>query len=75
MKIKFEWDPEKAKSNFRKHHVSFEIATRVFADPFALFNQDRIENGECRWQAVGIVDNYILLVVAHTVGTMRTVLR
>jgi len=47
--------------------VSFEIATRVFADPFALVKQDRIENGEHRWQTLGIVDSFLLLLVAHTV--------
>lgn len=67
MQIRFEWDPAKAENNLRKHHVSFEIATRVFADPFALVKQDRIENGEHRWQTLGIVDGYLLLVVAHTI--------
>ena len=43
------------------------MATRVFADPFALVEQDRIENGEHRWQALGAVDGYLLLLVAHTV--------
>ncbi len=45
MKIRFEWDETKARSNLRKHRVSFEIAARVFADPFAMVKQDRIENG------------------------------
>ena len=67
MKIKFEWDPDKAESNFRKHRVSFELAVRVFADPFAVARQDRIENGEYRWQTLGLVDGRILLLVAHTV--------
>lgn len=67
MKTRFEWDPAKAESNLRKHHVSFETATRVFADPFALVKQDRIENGEHRWQTLGIVDSSLLLLVAHTV--------
>ena len=67
MKIRFEWDKAKAESNFSKHHVSFEIATRVFADPFAVVEQDRIENGEHRWKTLGIVDGYLLLLVAHTV--------
>lgn len=44
----------------------FETATRVFADPFAVFKQDRIENGEHRWQTLGIVEGYLLLLVAHT---------
>lgn len=67
MKTIFEWDQAKAENNLRKHHVSFETATRVFADPFALVEQDRIENGEHRWQALGAVDGYLLLLVAHTV--------
>ena len=45
MKTRFEWDPAKAESNLKKHRVSFETATRVFADPFAVVKQDRIENG------------------------------
>jgi uncharacterized DUF497 family protein len=66
--IRFEWDEAKNRSNQRKHGVSFEIATRVFADPFALTEQDRIEGGEMRWQTIGTVGGFTLLVVAHTVG-------
>lgn len=67
MKTQFEWDITKAESNLRKHRVSFETAARVFADPFALVEQDRIENGEYRWQTLGVVEGYLLLLVAHTV--------
>jgi uncharacterized DUF497 family protein len=28
--------------------------------------QDRIETGEYRWQTIGIVEGWLLLVVAHT---------
>jgi uncharacterized DUF497 family protein len=67
MKIKFEWDTAKAASNLKKHRLSFETATRVFADPFALVEQDRIENGEQRWQTLGLVEGHLLVLVAHTV--------
>ena len=67
MNIHFEWDEDKAQLNLKKHRVSFEIATRVFLDPLALAYQDRIENGECRWQTIGMVDGCLLLLVAHTV--------
>ncbi|MEQ1556308.1 MAG: BrnT family toxin [Gallionella sp.] len=67
MDINFEWDDAKARSNIKKHHVSFEIAARVFLDPLALTHQDRIENGEYRWQTLGMVDGFLLLLVAHTV--------
>lgn len=67
MNISFEWDESKAQANLKNHHVSFEVATRVFLDPLALVHQDRIENGEYRWQTLGMVDGHLLLLVAHTV--------
>ena len=67
MITRFEWDPAKAAINLRKHAISFDIAVRVFADPFTLTEQVRIEGGEQRWQTLGIVDGYLLLVVAHTI--------
>ena len=67
MNISFEWDEDKAQANLKKHHVSFGIAVRVFLDPLALAYQDRIENGEYRWQTLGMVDGCLLLLVAHTV--------
>jgi hypothetical protein len=36
----FDWDPEKAESNLRKHGVSFEEASTVFGDPLALLMTD-----------------------------------
>ncbi|AQX31157.1 BrnT family toxin [Bartonella schoenbuchensis] len=67
MKIRFEWDKIKAESNLRKHRISFEVAVRVFADPLAMTRQDRIENGEYRWQTLGLVNGFLLLLVAHTI--------
>jgi uncharacterized DUF497 family protein len=64
---RFEWDPAKAKRNLAKHGVSFEQASRVFDDPFALMMQDRVEHGEERWQAIGRAGTYLVIVVAHTV--------
>jgi uncharacterized DUF497 family protein len=48
MQIRFEWDEVNAARHFKKHGVRFEVAARVFADPFALMAHDRIENGEQR---------------------------
>ena len=62
---RFEWDANKAESNRRKHGVTFEIAVRVFADPACVTVQDRIEDSELRWQALGLVDGTVLLLVAH----------
>ncbi len=49
------------------HGVRFEVAGLAFADPFALSVQDRIENGERRWQTLGMVGEHMLLLVAHSV--------
>jgi uncharacterized protein len=38
--IKFEWDPEKAESNLRKHGVSFPEAATVFSDPLSITVSD-----------------------------------
>lgn len=62
-----EWDDRKAESNFRKHGIRFEDAARAFDDPFAVSEQDRIENGEQRWQTIGMASGCLLLLVAHTV--------
>ena len=67
MKTLFEWDTAKAASNSRKHGVTFRMAIRAFTDPYALVEQDRIENGEERWQTIGVVEGVLMLMVAHTV--------
>jgi uncharacterized DUF497 family protein len=66
MATRFEWDAAKATINLRKHGIGFDIAIRVFSDPFALTDQVRIEGGEQRWQTLGIVEGHLLLMVAHT---------
>lgn len=68
MDFRFEWDIAKAQANVRKHGVSFEVAQLTFLDPFAIVEQDRIENGEVRWQTLGMVGGALLLLVAHTIG-------
>ena len=68
MKVRFEWDPAKAEANRRKHRVSFETAMLVFADPFALSEQDRVEGHEAQRQTISQVGGQLLLIVAHTVA-------
>ena len=38
--MKFSWNPQKAKTNLRKHKVSFEEAVTVFYDPLAKITTD-----------------------------------
>lgn len=46
MAINFEWDDKKAKSNFRKHGISFEEACTAFADEFSLTIDDPLHSEE-----------------------------
>lgn len=62
----FSWDEIKNASNRRKHGISFDTAQRVFEDPLHLTRQDRTENGEQRWQTMGLVGGVVLILVAHT---------
>lgn len=69
--IRFEWDEAKNLSNRRKHGVTFEEASQVFRDPLYVSVQDRVEGGELRWQTLGLVEDLLLLTVAHTVRQER----
>jgi uncharacterized protein len=67
MNTRFEWDPDKARSNLKKHGISFEAATFAFDDPYSITEIDRIEGGEYRWQTIGMAFGVSLILVAHTV--------
>jgi uncharacterized protein len=60
----FEWDEEKATSNFAKHRISFEAATAAFADPDALhLDATRRGDGENREKLVGMIEGRLFTVV------------
>lgn len=65
--IDFEWDPEKAASNQKKHGVTFLEATTVFSDPLSLtiFDPDHSRE-EDRYLLLGQSVSGDLLVVSHT---------
>jgi uncharacterized protein len=64
--MRFEWDAGKNRINLSKHQVGFELAREVFDDPLHLSIQDRVVEGEQRWQTIGTVGGVVLLIVAHT---------
>ena len=67
MGLRFEWDAEKAVVNLRKHGVSFEEATSVFADPFSLTISDPDHSAdETRFLDLGLSHQGQLLVVSYT---------
>lgn len=64
--IRFEWDPEKAASNQRKHAVSFAEAATAFSDENALVIDDPDHSDqEDRFVLLGLSARLRLLVVVH----------
>jgi uncharacterized protein len=57
--MRFEWDEAKNRRNLAKHKVSLETAKLIFD-----------EEGEERWQTLGMVSGVVLLVPTH-IGTRR----
>jgi uncharacterized DUF497 family protein len=65
--IEFEWDPEKAIVNIRKHGVTFREAAMVFNDTLAItYYDDAHSDYEPRFVTLGISDKGRVLVVCHT---------
>ncbi|MGN6033718.1 MAG: BrnT family toxin [Thermomicrobiales bacterium] len=69
--MRFEWDPEKARTNLIKHRVDFESARFVFDDPLAILVPDRIIDGEERWHIIGRTPDHRLYLVVHTIREDR----
>ncbi|MBC8384783.1 MAG: BrnT family toxin [Candidatus Cloacimonetes bacterium] len=65
--MKFVWDTDKEKINIQKHRITFEQASYIFADPFALnkYDNEHSEN-EDRWILLGKLLNDSIVVVVHT---------
>ena len=63
--IMFSWDPAKARSNLKKHGVSFEEARSVFYDDFAIQFYDEESLDEDRFLLLGMSNESRILVVVH----------
>lgn len=61
----FEWDPQKAELNRRKHSVTFDEGSTLFGDPLAILLRDPDHSvGEKRYLLLGMSNRRRLLVVA-----------
>lgn len=67
MELIFEWDKNKASSNFRKHRVSFDEAKTIFRDEsLVTFADDFHSNIERRFISIGFSEKSRVLLVVHT---------
>jgi len=65
--MNFEWDPQKAASNQRKHGVSFQEAASVLSDSLSITYHDPDHSiMERRFITVGMAQSGQVLMVAHT---------
>ena len=65
--MEFEWNSNKAESNYEKHNVSFEEAATVFNDLLSVTFPDPDHSiGESRYVIIGVSRFGQLLVVSHT---------
>jgi uncharacterized DUF497 family protein len=70
--MSFEFDPVKARSNLRKHGVSFAHAEQALRDPLAFTIEDPDAEGERRFVTLGMDALGRVLVVVHTQRGERT---
>ena len=67
MKLNFEWDEKKAKSNRKKHGIGFDEAATVFLDPFSITISDHDHSAEeQRYIDIGSSEKGRVLVVVYT---------
>ena len=73
MNYHFEWDLKKAKSNLKKHHVSFEQAAEIFIDQLSVsIFDDEHSIDEDRWITIGKTKSENVIVVIHTFKEVNT---
>ena len=67
MSLEYAWDDDKATTNIAKHHITFEEASTVFADPLAaIFDDEAHSAEETRELIVGHSTSNRLLLVSFT---------
>jgi uncharacterized DUF497 family protein len=74
--MKFEWNPDKAAANLKKHGISFAEAETVFYDEFAVqfFDESHSEQ-EDRFIMLGMSSRANLLIVCHCERESGNVIR
>jgi uncharacterized protein len=70
--MSIEFDPAKARTNLRKHGVSFSHAEQALLDPMAFTIEDPDSRGEQRFVTLGTDSLGRVIVVIHTQRDERT---
>lgn len=70
----FEWDREKSEANWRDRGFDFAHAALIFDGPTLERDDERFDYGERRVQAIGRIEENILVVVYTWRGIVRRVI-
>lgn len=74
--LRFEWDAKKAKSNLKRHGVSFDEARTAFYDEWArLYDDPDHSNEEDRFLLIGMSARLRTLLIAHCYRGRESVIR
>lgn len=74
-KLRFEWDTKKDKTNINKHSISFDDASTVFYDEYAIqFFDPEHSDDEDRFILLGSGFNFKTLIVCHCFREEETVI-
>ena len=60
--MRYTWDPEKNRRNKLKHRVAFEDAIGIFDGPTIEWIDDRLDYGEERLNAIGLLGPNVIVV-------------
>jgi uncharacterized DUF497 family protein len=64
--MNYQWDPEKADLNYRKHEIDFADAVGVFEDDWALTSKQEIVKNEHRFASIGTDFLGRIIIVVYT---------
>jgi len=70
----FEWDETKSEETLRKRGFDFAYASLIFDGAVLEMNDDRVDYGEARIQAIGQADATVLFVVYTWRGKTRRII-
>jgi uncharacterized protein len=66
--VNYAWDPRKNRRNLARHGIAFEDAVRIFEGPTLEKVDDRIDYGEIRVCAIGMVNGLEVTVIYTNVS-------
>ena len=73
--MEYEWDEQKAASNFRKHKLTFDDGVAVFDDPaHVIIEASRERDREVRSKAIGTFKGAVYVVVFTVRGKVRRII-